>query len=80
MGESTVVKSKAESPMRWAILVLTCLIMIGNYYSYDNPAALKTQIKDYMGDDDNFEFNYNMLYTVLLCPQRFFALLWWLLC
>lgn len=39
------VRSKSQSPLRWLILVLACLMMIGNYYCYDNPAALKSQVK-----------------------------------
>jgi MFS family permease len=62
---------KSESPWRWLILLLTCVMMIGNYYSYDNPAALKTQIDDYMGDPDDFETLYSLLYTVYSVPNVF---------
>jgi MFS family permease len=70
---------------RWFILGLTCLVMTGNYYSYDTPAALHQQLKDYMmerseanndNDNDNnnssnalFEFNFNLLYTVYSIPN-----------
>mgnify|MGYP003385567793 FL=1 len=30
-------------------------MMIGNYYSYDIPAALKTQLDDYMGNPAEYE-------------------------
>lgn len=36
---------KSDSQLRWMILFLNCLLMIGNYYCYDIPAALKTQVK-----------------------------------
>ena len=62
---------KAQSSWRWMVLFLTCLVMIGNYYSYDNPAALKTQIKDYMGDPDDYETLYSLLYTVYSIPNVF---------
>ena len=65
------VNKKAESPWRWVVLALTCLVMIGNYYSYDNPAALKTQIEDYMGDPDDYETLYSLLYTVYSIPNVF---------
>jgi MFS family permease len=68
MGE---VVEKTESSYRWVILFLTCVMMIGNYYSYDNPAALKTQIDDYMGNPDDFETLYNLLYTVYSIPNVF---------
>ena len=35
---------KSQSPVRWLVLFLGCIIMISNYYCYDNPAALKTQV------------------------------------
>ena len=35
---------KAQSPVRWLVLFLGCIMMISNYYCYDNPAALKTQV------------------------------------
>ena len=68
MGELV---EKTESVYRWVILFLTCVMMIGNYYSYDNPAALKTQIDDYMGNPDDFETLYNLLYTVYSIPNVF---------
>ncbi len=68
MGELV---EKTESVYRWVILFLTCIMMIGNYYSYDNPAALKTQIDDYMGNPDDFETLYNLLYTVYSIPNVF---------
>lgn len=68
MGEAGAIR-KCESPYRWLILFLTCAMMIGNYYTYDNPAALKTQIDDYMGNPDDFETLYNLLYTVYSIPN-----------
>ena len=65
------VNKKAESGWRWVVLALTCLMMIGNYYSYDNPAALKTQIEDYMGDPSDYETLYSLLYTVYSIPNVF---------
>ena len=31
---------KEDSQLRWIILLLACLLLFGNYYAYDNPAAL----------------------------------------
>lgn len=39
------VTDKAQSPLRWFVLFLGCIMMISNYYCYDNPAALKTQVR-----------------------------------
>lgn len=65
---------KAQSPLRWLVLILGCVIMIANYYCYDNPAALKTQIGDYMGDPSDYETMFSLLYTgkICCCVSRFF--------
>lgn len=65
------VRSKSQSPLRWLILVLACLMMIGNYYCYDNPAALKSQIDDYMGNPGDYETMFSLLYTVYSIPNIF---------
>lgn len=44
-------------------------MMIGNYYCYDNPAALKTQIQAQMGDPADYETMYSLLYTVYSLPN-----------
>ncbi len=66
---SDVVKDKSESPLRWFILFFCCLMMIGNYYCYDIPAALHTQMDEYMGKPDNFETMFSLLYTVYSIPN-----------
>ena len=43
-GGKKLITEKNQSPLRWLVLFLSCLIMIANYYCYDNPAALKTQV------------------------------------
>ncbi len=42
--DSAAILDKSQSPLRWFVLFLGCLIMIANYYCYDNPAALITQV------------------------------------
>ena len=64
-----IVKKKSESPWRWAILLFTCIMMIGNYYCYDIPAALNSQMDDYMGKPDDFETLFSLLYTVYSVPN-----------
>jgi MFS family permease len=46
-------------------------MMIGNYYSYDNPAALKSQMQSYFGNPSDFETLYSLLYTVYSVPNVF---------
>jgi MFS family permease len=43
--------------------------MTGIYYSLDIPAALHQQLKDYMPESDEFEFQFNLLYTVYSLPN-----------
>lgn len=64
-----VVKDKPESMTRWVILFLTCVMMIGNYYCYDIPAALNTQMDDYFGKPSDFETYFSLLYTVYSVPN-----------
>jgi MFS family permease len=69
MSEMVIVKNKSESTWRWMILLLTCTMMIGNYYCYDIPAALNSQMDDYMGKPDDFATLFSLLYTVYSVPN-----------
>ena len=62
-------KQKSESNFRWLILLLCCLMMIGNYYCYDIPAALKTQLKNFTNHPSDFETNFSLLYTLYSVPN-----------
>lgn len=64
-----IVKKKSESPFRWPILFFTCLMMIGNYYCYDIPAALNSQMDEYFGKPSDFETLFSLLYTVYSVPN-----------
>eukprot|EP01036_Dinobryon_divergens_P034713 gene34713-44896_t len=66
---SIEIVEKCRSPFRWLILLLGCLMMVGSYYCFDIPAALKTQIDDYFGDQDDYEFNFSLLYTLYAAPN-----------
>lgn len=63
------VKRRSESQYRWIILVLTCIMMIGNYYCYDIPASLNSQMDDYFGKPGDFETLFSLLYTVYSVPN-----------
>lgn len=49
---------KSELRVRWLVLLLSCLLMIGNYYCFDNPAALKSQLQQHFNTipKDRYEF------------------------
>eukprot|EP01038_Epipyxis_sp_PR26KG_P009922 gene9922-13345_t len=65
----TIVKDKSQSVFRWLILLFTCIMMIGNYYCYDIPAALHSQMDEYMGKTSDFETLFSLLYTVYSIPN-----------
>jgi MFS family permease len=67
-GEGDV-EMKSDSVLRWLILVCNCVVMIGVYYTFDMPAALKTQMESYMGSPDNFETYFSLLYTIPAFPN-----------
>ncbi|KAF1328424.1 Major facilitator superfamily, partial [Globisporangium splendens] len=57
--------------LRWAVLALSCVLMVGNYYCYDNAAALKSQLQQHFGDysRDEFEMRFNLLYSLYSIPN-----------
>ncbi|KAF4321703.1 hypothetical protein BBO99_00001683 [Phytophthora kernoviae] len=62
---------KSELRVRWLVLFLSCLLMIGNYYCFDNPAALKSQLQQHFSNIPNarYEFLFNLLYTLYSIPN-----------
>jgi MFS family permease len=60
---------KHKSLQRYVILLLTCLMLVGSYWCYDIPSSCKTQIDDYMGDDENFEHYFSLLYSLYSFPN-----------
>lgn len=60
---------KSTSSTRWIILILACLMLVGSYYCFDIPAALKTQLDDYMGDPSDYEMRFGLLYTLYAAPN-----------
>ncbi|CAI5744989.1 unnamed protein product [Peronospora destructor] len=64
---------KSELHVRWLVLFLSCMLMIGNYYCFDNPAALKSQIQQHFNTlpKDQYEVLFNLLYTLYSIPNIF---------
>lgn len=56
---------------RYVVLVLSCILMIGNYYCFDNPAALKLQLQSHFHtiEGNQFEFLFNCLYSIYSIPN-----------
>ncbi|KAG0098036.1 hypothetical protein BGZ93_001328 [Podila epicladia] len=56
--------------IRWAILASGCLVLFGNYYAYDNPAALNQPLQAHLRlADDEYAYVLNLLYTVYSVPN-----------
>jgi MFS family permease len=61
---------KSDLKMRWIMLIFICLLMIGNFY-ISELTALKKQLGDEFAemDENTFEFNYELLYTIYAFPN-----------
>lgn len=63
-------RSSSNNSMRWMVLAACCLVMTGVYYSLDTPAALHAQLQEmFEQEDSNFEFHFNLLYSVYSLPN-----------
>jgi hypothetical protein len=60
---------KNQSGWRWVVLVLGCVMMLGPYYVFDTPSALYTQLKQHMGNPDDYEFRFSLLYSLYSIPN-----------
>lgn len=45
-SEKGILTDPASTSTRFYMLFLACMLCIGSYFAYDNPAALETQLKD----------------------------------
>lgn len=66
--------TRSSLVVRWLVLFLSALLLIGNYYCYDNPAALKSEFKTYFTDTSvtegsAWEQNFSLLYSVYSFPN-----------
>ncbi|KAF9286338.1 hypothetical protein BGZ68_003035 [Mortierella alpina] len=56
----------SSSHVRWFILATTSTVLLGNYYAFDNPAALNQPLQTYMQmDDDTYAYFINILISRL---------------
>lgn len=61
--------SAHPAALRWSVLALSCLLMVGNYYCYDNPAALKTQMQLHFNALSRGEFEWRFVRGARgICP------------
>lgn len=58
--------------VRWLVLLLSCWIMFGNYYAFDNPSALNRSLRRTLaplGDEELFQYRFGLLYSVYSVPN-----------
>ncbi|TPX30584.1 hypothetical protein SmJEL517_g05879 [Synchytrium microbalum] len=66
----------SSSGWRWLILILSCLLLFGNYYAYDLIAALNRPMQEWLGSDyDTYQYQLNLLYSVYSFPNMFLPFL-----
>ncbi|KAJ3060584.1 hypothetical protein HK102_009433, partial [Quaeritorhiza haematococci] len=55
---------------RWLVLLLACLLLFGNYYAYDLPAALNIPLQTHLNETDaTYEYQINIFYSVYSIPN-----------
>jgi hypothetical protein len=77
-SEPSDVHLRPLSPLRWVILVLCVALIMGPYYSFDNPAGTQVALREYFGvpgeitanstaeerrDFKNFNAKFELLYS-----------------
>lgn len=77
-------RGRPQSPTRWAILLLGIGIIIGPYYSFDNPAGTQVALREYFGVPSqltpnstaadhaafaDFNVRYQLLYSLYSLPN-----------
>ncbi|KAJ3305489.1 hypothetical protein HDU76_005004 [Blyttiomyces sp. JEL0837] len=56
--------------VRWTVLLLACMVMFGNYYAYDIPAALNRPLQDYLKEQDEpYQYQLNLFYSLYSLPN-----------
>lgn len=60
---------------RWLVLALSCFLLFGNYYAYDNPASLNTFLQPHLGVSyDEWQLILGSMYAVYSLPNTFLPL------
>jgi MFS family permease len=56
--------------IHWVILFLTCTLLISNYYCYDIPGTLNTQLRNYLNVSYNeWQYQLNAIYSAYSFPN-----------
>ena len=62
---------------KWIIMLFSSFLLMGDYFAYDVPFAIKEDLRTKFGNlsNDEFSTNFDHLYTVYLLPNIFLPLL-----
>ena len=62
---------------KWTIMLFSSFLLMGDYFAYDVPFAIKEDLRAKFGNlsNDEFSSNFDHLYTVYLLPNIFLPLL-----
>ncbi len=70
------VKPLSKEWHRWLALGFGSTIVMSNYYVYDNPAALRLLLAEYLHfPQDEFDYVFGLLYSVYSLPNVFLPFL-----
>lgn len=65
-----------DGNFKWYILILSCISLVGNYYCFDSPGAMKNIIKKQLnGSAEDFEYIFSMMYSLYSIPNIVLPLL-----
>ena len=60
---------KSKLKVRWLMLSLVSMLMMGSYYCYDNTAALYKNLQARFYFEDKFDYYFDLLYSVYSLPN-----------
>lgn len=64
--------SKDPSKYRWSVLILSGLLLFGNYYAFDLPAALNRPLMTYLNlEYKDWQITLNLMYSLYSLPNMF---------
>jgi hypothetical protein len=70
------VKPEKEKSSRWIVLLLACLLLFGNFYAFDTPAAINIPLREHLGVDyQTWQYYLNLFYSVYSFPNMFLPLI-----
>jgi MFS family permease len=80
MGTGTGMGKAGAS--KWAVLLLSCLVTLGSYYSFDFPSVLHNQLRRHFQfqDEGKFEFYFSLLYSLYSMPNMVIPIFGGILC